>query len=176
MKLSALPIVTFSALAASMTSVLFCATAAFAGTLPSPTGPVILTITGKIANTNDGHAAKFDRAMLEKLGMKNITTSSPWYDSKVTFTGVPFDAVMKDVGATGTTIKAIALNDYETEIPMSDLGTTGVILALKLNGEIMSVRDKGPIFVIYPYDSSSELQSQTYYARSAWQVSRFDVQ
>jgi hypothetical protein len=50
-----------------------------------------------------------------------------------------------------------------------------VILAIKRNGEYMSVRDKGPLFVIYPYDSSPDLKSQTYYARSAWQVAKIDV-
>ena len=40
----------------------------------------------------------------------------------------------------------------------------------------MPVRDKGPFFVIYPYDSKPELKSQVYYARSVWQVKRLEVQ
>ncbi|MTH79202.1 molybdopterin-dependent oxidoreductase [Paracoccus aestuariivivens] len=147
----------------------------FAGTLPAPTGEVILTISGSISNTNDGDTAKFDREMLEKIGMVAITTSTPWYDEKTTFEGVPFKAVLDLVGAKGTIIDAIALNDYETEIPMSDTQDTGVILAMKMNGANMEIRDKGPIFVVYPYDSSATLQTQTYYARSAWQVSRLII-
>ena len=34
----------------------------------------------------------------------------------------------------------------------------------------MPVRDKGPLFVVYPYDSDPELRSQKFYSRSAWQV------
>ena len=41
--------------------------AAGAGNLPSPTGPVVLTVTGRIANTNAGKTAEFDLAMLEAL-------------------------------------------------------------------------------------------------------------
>ncbi|MCC2664519.1 MAG: oxidoreductase, partial [Geminicoccaceae bacterium] len=43
-----------------------------------------------------------------------------------------------------------------------------VILALKRDGAYMPVRDKGPLFIVYPYDSSPELKHQNYYSRSAW--------
>ncbi len=155
---------------------LFFGNVSLAEDLPAPTGDVILTITGNIANTNDGDAAKFDRAMLEGLGMVEISTSSPWYDGVKTFEGVPARTLMDLVGAEGTTINAVALNDYETEIPLADTQETDMIFALKIDGQEMEVRDKGPIFVIYPYDSSPEFQSQTYYSRSAWQVTRLTVE
>ncbi len=40
----------------------------------------------------------------------------------------------------------------------------------------MAVRDKGPLFVIYPYDSNTELQSELYFGRSAWQLRTIEVQ
>ncbi|HBQ6508802.1 TPA: oxidoreductase, partial [Klebsiella variicola subsp. variicola] len=46
----------------------------------------------------------------------------------------------------------------------------------KMNGEYMRVRDKGPLFIVYPYDSSTELQNQIYYSRSAWQVSKIIIE
>jgi hypothetical protein len=49
-----------------------------------------------------------------------------------------------------------ALDDYTREIPIDDLVQKGAILALKRNGEYLSVSDKGPLFVVYPYDSSPE--------------------
>ena len=70
---------------------------------------------------------------------------------------------------------ATALNDYETKIPVSDFETFDVLLALKRDGEYMPVRDKGPLFVIYPYDSDPSLKSQKYYSRSAWQLRRLSV-
>jgi hypothetical protein len=80
------------------------------------------------------------------------------------------------VGATGTSVVAYALNDYSTEIPMEDFTRYGVLLALKRNGEYMPVRDKGPLFIVYPYDSMPELKHQKYYSRSAWQVARMVVE
>lgn len=38
---------------------------------------------------NVGDKAVFDLAMLEKLGMKTIETTTPWYTGKVRFDGIP---------------------------------------------------------------------------------------
>jgi hypothetical protein len=149
--------------------------ATYASALGTPTERPILTISGKIAVTNKDSTAQFDRPMLEALGMTTVETTTPWHEGKVKFEGVLLDRLMKQVGATGQRVAVVALNDYTTEIPMEDFAKYNVILAIKLNGEYMSVRDKGPLFIIYPYDSNPVLKTQTYYGRSAWQVARIDV-
>lgn len=145
------------------------------GALSQPAGKVILTISGKIGVFNVGDTAKFDREMLEALDWTSFTTSTPWYDTPVTFSGVLMDKLMQRVNASGDAVVAAALNDYETRIPMSDFAQFNVLLALKKNGEYMPVREKGPLFIVYPYDSSPELKSQKYYGRSAWQLARLVV-
>ena len=148
---------------------------ATAGPLASPLGKPILTISGKIQLTNNGDVAEFDRTMLEALGTVSIETTTPWYKGRQTFEGVSLEKLLRSVGAQGDRLIVIALNDYVTEIPMDDLSSRGPILALKRNGEYMPVRDKGPLFIVYNYDSNPELKSQTYYGRSAWQVARLIV-
>lgn len=148
---------------------------AYAASLAAPKERPILTITGKIGVTNKDNSAQFDRAMLESLGLVTIETTTPWFEGKVKFEGVSLDKLMKQVEAKGERVSVIALNDYATEIPMEDFSKYNVILALKRNGEYMPVRDKGPLFIVYPYDSNPELKSQTYYARSAWQVAKIEV-
>ena len=82
---------------------------------------------------------------------------------------------MQAVRAEGEVVVAGSLNDYETKIPMNDFAQFGVLLALKRNGEYMPVREKGPLFIVYPFDSKPELKSQKYYGRSAWQLARLVV-
>jgi hypothetical protein len=159
---------------------LFCAiglaTAAIAaGTLGQPSEKPMLTVSGKIAVTNKDGTALFDRAMLEGMGMVSIETTTPWYKGSVKFEGVSLAKLMTAVGASGDKIVAVALNDYAVEIPMDDIKKYNVVLALKRDGEYMPVRDKGPLFIVYPYDSDPELKSQKFYSRSAWQVARLEV-
>lgn len=148
----------------------------WAGDLAKPTGKVILTLSGNIENTNRDGKAVLDIAGLEKLGVVSFQTTSPWYNGRTTFTGIPLQKLMDYVGAKGSVVKVTALNDYTTIIPLSDFKKYNVILALKINGEYMPIRDKGPLFVVYPYDSIPELNNQVYYSRSAWQVSRMDIE
>ncbi|GAA5628612.1 hypothetical protein Brsp05_03911 [Brucella sp. NBRC 12953] len=144
--------------------------------LARPAGKPILVISGKIANTNVGDTAQFDRDMLEALGLETVETANPWYDGRVRFEGVSIDKLMHLVGAEGTKVTAVALNDYVSSLPMEDFKKFNVILAMKRDGNYMAVRDKGPLFIIYPYDSDPQLQSQTYYTRSAWQVAKLIVE
>jgi hypothetical protein len=141
-----------------------------AGGLSLPSGKPILEISGNIRVFNDGSKARFDLAMLEALGMSSFETRTPWYSGQVTFEGVRMTALLDAVEAFGERALVVALNDYTTEIPISDFAKFNVLLALKRDGNYMPVRDKGPLFVVYPYDSVTELHSQKYYSRSAWQV------
>ena len=44
------------------------------------------------------------------------------------------------------------------------------------NGEPMSVRDKGPLWVVYNFDSNPEFQTEVMYSRSIWQLDRIVVE
>lgn len=150
--------------------------AATAAPLESPRSEPILAISGSISNTNDGEVARFDRAMLEAIGTVKIRTMTPWYEDAVEFEGVPMKALMERVGAQGTEVTATALNDYRSTIPMQDFTDFNVILATKRDGEELPIRDKGPLFIVYPYDSDPKLANDKYYSRSVWQVKELDVQ
>jgi hypothetical protein len=141
---------------------------------PQSAGKPILTVTGKIAAAADS-AVQFDRQALEALGMVTIETNTPWYKGAQKFEGVPLEKLMQKVGASGEKVVAVALNDYSSEIPIEDFAKYKVILALKRDGEYMPVRDKGPLFIVYPYDSNAELRSQKFYSRSVWQVARLVI-
>ena len=144
--------------------------------LPAATGKVILTLTGKIGEKNTGDTAAFDLAMLEKLPQHTFTTKTPWDKAPVKFTGPLLRDVLAAAKASGTSLKASALNDYKTTIPLDDAQKFDVLLAHKMNDQTISVRTKGPLFIIYPFDTKPELQSSVYYERSAWQLKSIEVE
>lgn len=148
---------------------------AAAQTLPEPTGEVILTISGNIATTNAGETARFDLEMLEALPAHEFTTDTEWTEGTHTFRGVRLGTLMETVGASGDTIRAIALNDYAIEIPMSDATDGSALVAYRMDGKTMSVRQKGPLWVVYPYASDPRFRSDVIYSRSIWQLDRLEV-
>lgn len=151
------------------------ATAALAEALPEPDGAVILTVTGSIERTNGDGTARFDLAMLQAMDPVAIETTTIWTEGVQSFRGVPLSRLLAALEAEGEVIAASALNDYMVEIPLADAVEGGPILAFEQNGRLLSVRDKGPLWVIYPYDSVPQYQTETVYVRSIWQLARLEI-
>ena len=142
----------------------------------TPAGKVVLTVTGPVANPNDNGAISFDLAMLQKLPQQSFSTRTPWYAQPRKFTGVPLHALLVAVGApAGATLKAVALNDYRVDIPADDMAKHGAMLAYLLDDKPMSVREKGPLVIIYPFDDKPELRTAVHYSRAIWQLRSIEV-
>ena len=138
-------------------------------------GSPILEISGNIEGGNGAGPAIFDIAALEKVGTRELQTSTPWTDGRPVFEGVLMSDLLSAVGARGQHIVAAAINDYRVEIPISDFERYPVILAFKMNGERLKVRDKGPLWIIYPQDDFPELRTKLIQSRWVWQVAELHV-
>jgi hypothetical protein len=140
-----------------------------------PTGPVILTVSGQIEGLGSGPVVRLDRAMLEALGTTKLKTSTAWTTGEAEFEGVLARDLLDAVGAEGTLVVATALNDYVASIPLRELYDYPVLLALKMNGEYLEIRDKGPIWIVYPRDQFEELRSSMIDRKWVWQLSELEI-
>ena len=136
---------------------------------------MILTVSGDITNTNADGAAEFDLEMLEALPGRETTIETPWYSSAKMFSGPLISALLETVGAGEGGLIVTALNDYAADIPRGDVEDYPVILATRIDGQRMSVRDKGPGFVVYPFDVDPDLYNEVIFGRSVWQVASIEV-
>jgi len=144
--------------------------------LPAPTGKVVLTVTGQISRTNAPQQALFDLKMIEALPQHSFTTQTPWYSTPVKFTGPKLSDVLAAVGAQGKEIQAVALNNYQITIPVTDTQRYPVVMAWKINDQPIPIRAKGPLFIAFPYDDDAALRTAQYYERSIWQLKQLNVQ
>ncbi|MGY9046416.1 hypothetical protein P775_25810 [Puniceibacterium antarcticum] len=150
----------------------FTAIAATAQALPAPAGPVILTVSGDIDVTNVDDTAQFDLAMLNAMDSTTFSTSTIWTKGTRSFKGVPLNVLVESLGIEGETLRATAVNDYAIDIPISDAVQNGPILAYEMDGRTMTLRDKGPLWLVYPYDLNANYRTEVIYSRSIWQLDR----
>jgi len=143
--------------------------------LERPRDRVVLTISGQIGVSNQGGAAVFDMAMLEALPQHRFATRTPWEPGVVRFSGPLLRDVLALVQARGQRLHATALNDYRITLPLQDARDFDVIIATRMNEQPMPVRTRGPLFVIYPFDSDPQLQHARFYERSIWQLRSIEV-
>lgn len=139
----------------------------------TPTPRPVLEITGKVASP----VVQLDMAALQRLPQRSFTTNTPWTREPHTYSGPLLRDVLALAGAQNpVTIKAVALNDYQISIPAEDAAKLDVIVAHQIDGKAIPVRERGPLFVIYPFDSASELRSTRYYERSIWQLKSMQIE
>lgn len=143
---------------------------ASADELAKPNGKVLLTVSGAVSNHNADGKAEFDFDMLRALGVSKIETTTAWTKGTKTFEGILLADLIDAVGAEGATAEVIALNDYKVDIPMKDFSDYPVILAYQMDGERLMIRDKGPLWVVYPEDENPELKNKETQAKWVWQV------
>lgn len=130
--------------------------------------PVLLEVSGNVEATRS-----FTLAQLQALGVTTIDTSTAWTDGTRRFEGVLARAVMAAIGPVSSDfVTAQALNDYEADIPLSDFSDYDVIFAWSMDGEMLSRRDKGPLWIVYPRDSRPHLREERYEHRWVWQLRR----
>ncbi len=146
-----------------------------ANDIPAPQDEVVLTVSGDIDATNVGDTAQFDMAMLQEMTAVTFETTTLWTEGTRTFVGVPMSHLLDLLVVKDGIILASAINDYTVEIPVDSITDTAPILAYSLDGKQMARREKGPLWVIYPYDSDASFRSELVYSRSIWQLTRLEV-
>jgi hypothetical protein len=142
--------------------------AAHAQSLTAPTGPVIVTVTGAVANTNRGpfdankdiffknqqvtfqRAAAFDLAMLEALAQRTVESDYPQGGPLHKFEGPLLRDVLKAAGATGKVVKVLAIDGYNQEIEIREIEQWPILLALKEDGKYMPLGGFGPTRIVFP--------------------------
>lgn len=137
--------------------------------------PTVLTVSGRLRKPGPEGRIDLDMAALAALPQQAFSTRTPWFDRPRRFSGPLLRDVLVLAGAQGDRLRLWALNDYRVDLPFSDAQRYDVLLARLLDGQPMRVRDKGPLFVIYPFDQVPDLHDVSYYSRSAWQLRTIEV-
>jgi hypothetical protein len=143
--------------------------------LPAPTGPVVLTVTGDITVKNQGGTAVLDDALLAQLPQLSFTTTTNWTEGAHEFSGPTLSSVLAALGAGGGVVDAKAANDYAVMFEPDDIGDQAPIIARLIDGKTFPLRDNGPLWIVYPYDSSADYETEKVYSLSIWQLASLNV-
>lgn len=150
--------------------------AVHASVFAPPTGRVLVEIAGNIQHTNVEGTARFDYNMLESLGLVEKSIDTPWTLAGTLFDGVLTRSLLQHVGAKGQQVYAEAIDGYTITIPFNDLVGFGTLLALSMNGKRMSIRNKGPGWILYDNDDRPDVSETVLNSRMIWHLRKLTVQ
>lgn len=108
---------------------------------------------------------------LHSMEQTTFATENEFVDGKVTYRGPLVRDVLARVGLDQTdNVRFVAANDYYVDIPTQNFRDYDAILAIEADGERLSRRDKGPIWLMYPISDFAALRDPIYSRRLIWQV------
>lgn len=106
---------------------------------------------------------------------QQVVTQTPWTDGTLTFRGAPLEAVLALAGIDGGWVNARGLNNYSVNVPVDQAVAAKAFLAVHMNGELMRIKDKGPFWIVFPWDEHPELLTREIRAWSVWQLQALSV-
>lgn len=116
-----------------------------------------------------------DLAALDAIGRTDLATRTPWTQGVQHFSGLPVARLLAAVGAHGTILRAVALNDYAVTATVAELLAAEAFLATHQDGAPIPVRSRGPFWIIFPWSERPELEAAQLRQRSVWQLRRLDI-
>ena len=81
-----------------------------------------------------------------------------------------------DSNAEANTLKGKSLNDYPIEVSIADAREWPTIVAVKVDGKYISVRDKGPLWLVDLRRISAQFGNNKFNACWIWQIATIKVQ
>jgi hypothetical protein len=132
----------------------------------------LLTVGGDVAGQTP-HT--FTDEELSALDQVEFTTSTIWTARANRFSGPSLKTVLAAVGAGPGHLELRAVNDYRVTLSQTRIEKNTPIIANRINGLPFGIREKGPLWLIFPYDSDTRYQQEEIYALSIWQLMHVDV-
>jgi len=149
-----------------------CAILALAGSVyclaaAKPTGKVVLTVTGGIAETNSDKGLELDMAMLEGIGTKLYDGTDPWLGKKK-YTGVAVADILKFAGASKNVAEVIVIakDGKKVTLKPEDVDKYPIMLATQDGGKAIGSGLGGPVKLVFPYTTYPELEKM--YTKDEW--------
>ncbi len=131
-----------------------------------------------LENVENSTVIELSEDDLHALDQHEVLTENDFVDGMASFVGpLARDIVALLIEEDGELdasklVTLTAVNDYSVEVPIEDFIEYDVIFALTQNGEKLSRRDKGPIWLVYPMSEHDELQTPLHNDRMIWQLVR----
>ncbi|WP_194436577.1 hypothetical protein [Vibrio fluminensis] len=109
--------------------------------------------------------------LLAEFSTTSFETRLPWFPDQRSFTGIPVMKLVERYGDENTfAVTFLALNDYAATSTVEDIQKFAPIVAVKMNGEPMKIRHKGPYWLIFNLNKYPEIDNIGYHSQMVWQI------
>lgn len=142
---------------------------------PALAEEALFTLSG---TNSKGQAVEipFTETLAQEIGVIELSTKVVSEGEAIRkVRGAEIDATLKKADLVGKILHVVALDGYAVDLPREDFTNYGAVFAMSIDGKKLTVRDKGPSWIIYPVSKNKELDDPVFEARSVWQLKTVTV-
>ncbi|OOF09732.1 hypothetical protein BZG82_09980 [Salinivibrio sp. PR5] len=134
--------------------------------------PINLTVS-----VTPEHSVRFNRQALEALPSAQITTQTPFTQGEQRFEGVALSTVLDAAGmGECADLTLSAMNRYQAILSADMVARYQPVIAMKRNGQAMTLRTLGPLWLVFPLDQYPAIQTDRFYSAMVWQLTDITCQ
>lgn len=112
---------------------------------------------------------------LEKMSITEYEVHDPYLGSPVVYQGVLLREFVKAYGQKDTELLKIrAIDDYKAEFGKDEWRQWDIMLATRMAGKQMGLREKGPVKIVMPYDTAKGMNQTLFNPKWIWQINRIE--
>lgn len=142
----------------------------WAGSADPTPETIVMTVTYEDGSGREMRELTLGEVM--ELPESGFETSTVWTEGVQRFEGVWLEDLISHLGLSEGTLELSALNEYLVDFQADEIPGSKALVAYRHNGKLMSAREKGPLWIVYPYDEGPEFQTELTYMSSIWQLDR----
>ncbi|GLT15024.1 hypothetical protein GCM10007931_19990 [Vibrio algivorus] len=126
-----------------------------------------------ILESPTGQQITLSREELESLPQTTFTTSTPWTKGTHTYQGPKLSLITDKLKPLSNGIRIYGINGYSYDINIHDLQKYPFILTLRQDKKVMSLRNKGPFWLLVPFDQTPQwLSHDELHNQLVWQINK----
>jgi hypothetical protein len=144
------------------------------GPMRTPAGPPVVTVAGKISQSNNGSALRLDTAMLDELGLVQVDVYDPWVRKEIRLRGAWLEDLIEVAEPTSDaqSVHFTALDNYQIDLSLDDVRAGGVLLATRGgDGSPIPIEDGGPTRIVFIGDVPAGASADQW----IWNITMIDV-
>ncbi|MBM7456876.1 hypothetical protein HNR62_002778 [Oceanisphaera litoralis] len=137
------------------------------------TEPVVLTLFGDIRlDERQFERLDFTLSELQAMPQSDITTVHPWVNRPHHYRGVDLNRLMARLFGHRrvATLYLESLNGFSVAVDWPQVSPFAPILAWQDDGKVISRRNKGPLWLMLPYDAVPRVRQADFLHFMAWQL------
>lgn len=132
---------------------------------------IVLDINDMVQSVNEQYTLQ----ELQQLPQQEISIQLPWTDQPYTYKGPYLEDVFEHAGVEGRWLTLHGVDNYKISYSYPSIEKYKPILALQADGNLLSIRSKGPIMLILPIDQYKELNTLVYHDYMVWHLMKIDI-